>query len=154
MYCIINCNDFFFHWSWQLHVFSFLCVKTIFAYTCHIKLKCTHSRLCHIHVHAFWLKSLIFFSLPYIYSVFYEVAKVPALPEEALTSWGHVLITLWRTETNCSWVPAEHDLWYLWKAQHSLNWLCILKPQKIYKAPLKLRISFHDKYRELCNAGF
>lgn len=32
-----------------------------------------------------------FFCLPYIFSVFYEVAKVPALSEEALTSWGHVL---------------------------------------------------------------
>lgn len=138
------------------YMYFLFCVWKPFLHiqcTCHIKLKCTHSRLCHIHGHAFWLKILIFFSLPYIYSVFYEVAKVPALPEEALTSWGHVLITLWRTETNRSWVPAEHDLWYLWKAQHSLNWLCILKPQ-IYKAPLKLRISFHDKYRELCNAGF
>lgn len=139
------------------YMYFLFCVWKPFLHiqcTCHIKLKCTHSRLCHIHGHAFWLKILIFFSLPYIYSVFYEVAKVPALPEEALTSWGHVLITLWRTETNRSWVPAEHDLWYSWKAQHSLNWLCILKPQKIYKAPLKLRISFHDKYRELCNAGF
>lgn len=96
-----------------------------------------------------------FFCLPYIFSVFYEVAKVPALSEEALTSWGHVLITLWRKETS----PPEYLQSLICDIHEKPSILltgCVLcfKPQKIYKAPLKLRILFYDKYKELCNAGF